>query len=777
MRVAYILSMFPCWSETFILREIIELQRCGIEVTVFSLRPCTEKLVQPEAARLVKQGTVVYPSPTRAVLRFIWCFLCHPFRVSTLLLDFRRYFRGSWASLAKSVASMVLATDFLPEMKAYGLKHIHAPWSTYPSTAALFCSRVAGYSFSFAARAHDLFLEDHALAVKFREAAFAQTITEYNRALICKRYPDLTPETVHVIHSALDPAVFACEQRLASPPLLLSVGRLVEIKGFADLIDACALLRERGVAFCCLIVGDGPLKQDLKDRVELHGLTSLVGVSDPVPQEEIRRLLSEASCFVLPCVTASDGNQDGIPNVLMEAMAAEVPVISCPTSGIPELVEHEVTGLLAEQRSPQAVAQAIERLLSDRDLRARLAKAGRVKVEHEFNIKKNAARLAALFPEGRDKPRRVLLIIDELEVGGTQRQVLELAKGLASRNVSVQVVYFRRESAAMLPDFEAAGIRCVLAPKRRRIDLLFLVRLQRMIANTRPEVVQTFSSTADLWGRAASVWAGVPVVLSSARRVGMRWITRLFDPFTTILVANSQAVKDSLIANRGIPAERIVIIPNGVNLSRYRILAGAKGANGRAIIGTACRLDSVKNLSCLLKATALLLASGTECRIEIAGNGPTLESLREEAQSLGVGQTVAFLGEQRDVPALLCRWDVAVLPSWAEGCSNFLMEAMAAKLPIVASDIPANRELLNDGQAGALFPPDSPQALADALRDLLTDRLRARRLGEQAGKAIATYSIESMIEKHVRLYEEMLHKAIPTFPSRRPGSRKQIMAR
>jgi glycosyltransferase involved in cell wall biosynthesis len=397
-QVAYVLSMFPCWSETFILREILELRRRGIEVTIVSLKRCNETLVHPEAAALRAQGRVVYAAPGRSVLRFAGQVLTHPRRVLRLLGEFGRNFRGSWTSLAKSFGSMVLAADLIGVMRERGIGHVHAPWATYPSTAAWFGSQLAGFSFSFAARAHDLFLEDHAISVKLRQARFAQTITEYNSKLIARRYLPQAAGKLHVIHSALNPAEFDLPRQPATPALLLSVGRMVEMKGFADLIDACALLEKRGLEFQCVIVGEGPLQARLQARIDLHGLGSRVRLQAPQPQAEIRRLLSRAACFVLPCVTAVNGDQDGIPNVLMEAMAARVPVVSCATSGVPELVQHEVTGMLAEPHDPESLSRQVARVLADPRLARRLVRAGRLKVDAQFDIATNAARLATLFP-------------------------------------------------------------------------------------------------------------------------------------------------------------------------------------------------------------------------------------------------------------------------------------------------------------------------------------------------------------------------------------------
>jgi colanic acid/amylovoran biosynthesis glycosyltransferase len=751
MKVAYILSMFPCWSETFILREIVELQRRGVDITILSLKPCNEQLVQPDAQAIVDQGRVIVLPWGKAVGHLLLQAMRHPFKLAGLVLDFTRTYRGSLLSYLKSVATLALGAAFIPELRRRGIEHIHAPWGTYPSTAALLCARLAGTRFSFTTRAHDLFLEDHGLELKFREAAFAQTITAYNQRVLTQRYPHLVQGSLHVIHSALVPEVFDIERQPVSPPLVLSVGRMVEMKGFADLVAACALLRDQGQDFQCRIVGEGPLQSVLQAQIDQLHLRDHVSLLPPVAQTEIRRLLSQATCFVLPCVTAADGDQDGIPNVLTEALAARVPAISCPTSGVPELIENGVTGLMVPQREPPALAEAIRRLLDDPTLQQQLASAGRDRVEAEFNIHRNAARMGELMAHAAQRPRRVVLIIDELERGGAQRQILELALGLSQLKVAVQVIYFRSETAQMLDAFADAGVQTLLVRKRRAIDLPFVWRLRRALVWLKPDVVQTYTATADLWGRAAALAAGVPVIVSAARTDLMSASMKLLDPFTTAFTANSEAVRDSVV-RRGVAAHKIRVIPNGIQLERYRRRATRLADD--FVVGTVARLDEQKNLSCLIQAAALLRDKGLAVRIEIAGDGPMERALKDEAAALRLSQQLVFLGARDDVPALLQTWQAAVLPSWHEGLSNFLMEAMAAGLPIAASDIPANRELLAQGTAGRLFPPTQPDALAAILLDFAQRPDAAKALGEAAALAISPYSVEQMCQRHLQLYQE-----------------------
>lgn len=406
MKIAFIVSMFPCWSETFILREMIWLEKQGIELTVFSLKPCHEKVVHPEADRFVKEGKVFYPTWSSAAVRCLVLSARHPVQTIRLLVDFLRTFHGSVDSFLKSLATLVLSADFIPILRAKQISHLHAPWGTYPSTAGLLLSRLGGVPFSLTLHAHDIFLEDHALAIKFKEAHFARTISEYNRQLLLARYPGIVPQKLHVVHCGLNPAEFHMTSKPAEPPVLLSIGRLAEIKGLPDLIEACGILAADGVPFRCLIVGEGPLRARLERQIQESGLGERVRLMGALDENEVKAVLARASVFILPCVTTADGDQDGIPNSLMEAMAVGIPVVTTATSGIPELIEHQVTGLLVPQRDPQALAHAVTRLLTDSVLRANLTRNGRNKIHAEFHIGTATKELVALF--GIDGDQRTI---------------------------------------------------------------------------------------------------------------------------------------------------------------------------------------------------------------------------------------------------------------------------------------------------------------------------------------------------------------------------------
>jgi glycosyltransferase involved in cell wall biosynthesis len=181
------------------------------------------------------------------------------------------------------------------------------------------------------------------------------------------------------------------------------VGRLVEKKGFGDLVDACALLARRGKRFRCLIIGSGPLEAELKARIARLGVADSVQLIGPHPQRELAAYLQASAVFAAPSVVGGDGNRDGLPTVLLEAMALGTPCVSTDVTGIPEVVRHEETGLQVPQHRPEALAGALERLLEDGDLRVALAERARALIEAAFDVERNAAALRDVFAGARQR--------------------------------------------------------------------------------------------------------------------------------------------------------------------------------------------------------------------------------------------------------------------------------------------------------------------------------------------------------------------------------------
>jgi glycosyltransferase involved in cell wall biosynthesis len=271
----------------------------------------------------------------------------------------------------------------------------------------MFTKWLTGIPFSFTAHAKDLYLtEGEILRDKMREAEFVLTCTSYN-----KRYLDELGGTltrVHLIYHGLDLSRFertgndqivplAAWSESGRLPLVLSVGRLVDKKGFDTLIRACALLRDQNLRFRCLIYGDGPKRDELEALIRSLGLEGVVEMPGALLQDDLIEVYRQAAVFALPCQVLENGDRDGLPNVLVEAMAMEVPVVSTDVSGVPELVESGVNGFLVPPRSPQPLAERLRDLLDDPALRRRFAEAGRRKVMGEFSLQRNTRRVLALF--------------------------------------------------------------------------------------------------------------------------------------------------------------------------------------------------------------------------------------------------------------------------------------------------------------------------------------------------------------------------------------------
>jgi len=395
MNILYMVSLFPCWSETFIVRELHALKAKGCDISVYSLKPASEHMVHEDAAALLDQ--TLYPSsPMRILMNALIMFSRRPLLNLRLLYRVLVRMAPYPQALVKSLVTGLLALDAAARLQGDPPERIHAHWATYPSTAAWIISQNLNIPFGFTSHAHDIFLENHLLREKMADASLVVTISAFNQRYLMAQVPDLTPERINIVHCGVNLADFALTP-LSDNTRIVSVGRFDEIKGFVYLIDACAALHARGVTFSCEIVGEGPLGATLQQRIDALGVASCVTLSGAKTQAEVRTFIADAAIFCLPSVKTASGNMDGIPVVLMEAMALGTPVVSTQVSGIPELVIDEKTGLLCPPKDADALADALARLLHDPQQRARLRQEAREKVSADFDCTREADKLARLF--------------------------------------------------------------------------------------------------------------------------------------------------------------------------------------------------------------------------------------------------------------------------------------------------------------------------------------------------------------------------------------------
>ncbi len=390
--VAYIMKRYPRLSETFILNEIRAMERLGAELHIFSLLPPEPPPHHPMVAEVEAPVHVLPPHLGAKLARLARAHgaaaLAAPGRYAGALARACMWSATSRAPLAvwKHFARAGFVAD---ECRRNAIVHIHAHFANTPTSVAQFASLMTGLPFSFTAHAKDLYLTPRRIiARRARAARFVATCTRYNARYLEGVSPGAA---IRLIYHGIDLNTFGAASPGSAgagrqPPLILSVGRLVPKKGFDDLIAACAILREENIPFHLRIVGAGPLKAALAAQIESSGLRDTVTLAGSMTHAELVSLYGQADLFALAPRIEENGDRDGIPNVIAEAMACGVPVIASDVSGIPEMVRHEETGLLVPPRNAAALAGAIKRLLQDRELAARLAANGRALLEREFDL-------------------------------------------------------------------------------------------------------------------------------------------------------------------------------------------------------------------------------------------------------------------------------------------------------------------------------------------------------------------------------------------------------
>ena len=395
-RIAYLLGLYPFLATTFIDREILEAKRRGLDLTLVAIRRPGPFQMKPEVQKLAGETRYILPVPWPGFLAAnLYFALSRPGRYfSTLfyLLTRPHHSLAAWLKTLLHFGEGVRAADLL---RAERIDHIHAHFADRAALVALVASRLLGVGYSLTAHANDIYVAPVLLSEKMQQARFVTTCTGYNKTHLEKK----TGRPVELIYHGLDLAGLDPARSAAgngSTPLILSVGQLKEKKGFPYLLRACDILRQQGYDFKCEIIGDGPDRASLQALVAELGLQDRVTLRGALPNVEVMARYPQAALFALPCVIAASADRDGIPNVVLEAMAFGLPVVSTNISGIPEVVEDGVTGLLVTSGNVEALAAAIARLLDDPDLRQRLAAAGRRRVEECFDIRKNIGRLVQL---------------------------------------------------------------------------------------------------------------------------------------------------------------------------------------------------------------------------------------------------------------------------------------------------------------------------------------------------------------------------------------------
>jgi colanic acid/amylovoran biosynthesis glycosyltransferase len=387
---AYLFERFPSFGQTFCYREVAELRRQGITPPIFSIRNPKDEPPQDWDSRIVER---VHYLPEE----------------KELLEDVRRASkkRKLTPEIVTALDEWGRRTDFLrlyqavyvgSRLQDMGIRHVHAHFAGMAARTAFWIQKFFAIRFSFTAHANDIFAPrkfEIGLDKLVGAAHAIVTETDFAAQFLRERFPDYA-DRVRRIYNGLSLAEFGRAEFSSTPPLILTIGRLIAKKGFADLIRACGVLAERGTSCRCEIIGEGPLEQELRDQAKQLNLDTQITFSGAQPQHQIRQRLAAANVFVLPSIVDAEGGSDNLPTVIMEAMATGLPIISTNVGGIPEMVIQNETGFLVQPGDVSGLAHAIEKVANDRSLAEKFGQTGYERALRLFSIEKNVRELCAL---------------------------------------------------------------------------------------------------------------------------------------------------------------------------------------------------------------------------------------------------------------------------------------------------------------------------------------------------------------------------------------------
>jgi glycosyltransferase involved in cell wall biosynthesis len=395
-RFAYLFERFPSFSQTFCYREVAELDRQGLTPPVFSIRTPKNEPPQDWDERVIKR---VHYLPEE----------------QELLSNVRRASKkGNLKSeIVTALDEWGRRPDFLRlyqaiyiglRLRDLGIDHVHAHFAGLAARTAFWMDKFFGVKFSFTAHANDIFApRDFEIGLdKLVDSARAiVTETDYAAEFLKERFPHRA-NRIRRLYNGLNLAEFRRADFSTAPPSIVAIGRLIEKKGFMDLIRACRLVGDRGKLFRCEIIGEGPLEKDLRQLVDQLDLQDCIQLLGPKPQHEIAKHLAAGTVFVLPSTIDPGGGMDNLPTVIMEAMATGLPVISTAIGGIPEMIVENETGILVPAGDAAALARAIEKVIVDLSFARRLGEQGRRRAGELFSIETNVRLLIRIFEELAD---------------------------------------------------------------------------------------------------------------------------------------------------------------------------------------------------------------------------------------------------------------------------------------------------------------------------------------------------------------------------------------
>lgn len=402
MRIAVIVTDFPKVTETFILRDLIEFNRQGHEVRVYHLTGFRSAEVVHDFAKpaLGWAHYEAYILSFNTMAALIKALIFTPSSLFRIMAAICRAYRKEPEWLVKSMIILPKCLAIAADIKKWGADHVHAQFATHPATAAWISHRLNKIPYSVSCHAHDIFLTQSLLKEKLGEAAFVRTVSAFNKRFLEQKVAGLKGKRIEVIRVSVDSrAIEPFGQTTTEQFNILYVGSLEERKGINFLIDALHKFKDYNNNWRCHIIGGGPEDASLRQLVSRHGLDDKVVFLGPRSFEEITDMLKQTHVMVVPSIIGKCGRTEGLPTVIIEALAYQRPVIATNVTGIPELVVDGETGLLVEFGDSDAIYKALVKTHGDPDKAFAMAQNGRLRIEQEFDLHNNVATQLRLYQE------------------------------------------------------------------------------------------------------------------------------------------------------------------------------------------------------------------------------------------------------------------------------------------------------------------------------------------------------------------------------------------
>lgn len=776
LKIAFIFSQFPCYDETFILREMNQLSMDGLNFDIYSIKKNKDNITHEEAGSLAKNTYYLPLFSLRLFFINIFYLISHPFRY---LITFRQVFFGNLKSLnffVKSLVSWMQAVGFAWKARRDKIRHVHGEWATFPATQAFIISKLNNIPFSFTGHAHDIYRDITMLTKKIKEAKFVTTCTQNNKQYLLDIMGGSFKDKIIVNYHGVDIEKFhknnTAREDSTKKFKILSVGSLLKCKGFDILIDACKILKEERIDFDCIIAGGGVLENCLRKKARVLGLDNLVKFTGYITQDKLIPLYQQADVFALPMRSRIHW---GIPNVLLEAMAGQVPVICTNLASIPELIADKKSGFIVEEENPQALADILINLYQNISLGKQAGNAGFEIIKEKFDIKINSHRLMALFNMSKEdyvpkEQPNLLYVIPSLEVGGAERVVINLARTV-DRNRFNPIVCCLNDKGILANELEKTGIRVIALNKKGKFDFSVISKLIRVIKENNIKIIHTHLWGANFWGRIAAKLTKIPVIIATEHNVDIwkpqvyfmldRWLARKTDKI--IVVSNK--VKE-FYAHKGIPTWKLEVIYNGIQAIHPQPVAynpqireefGIK--DNEIVLAIIGRLVPQKGHRYLFEAISSLNGQ-YRLKVLVVGDGPLMANLKSQVAGLKLQERIIFTGLRKDVLKILEEVDILVMPSLREGLPITALEAMAAGVPIIATKVGGLPELIKDNKTGLLIEPANGVAIKDAIEKLINDKDLSDNLKNNARNTVQKeFNIMGMVNKTQRLYEGLYIKS------------------